>query len=86
MAHAIATTASKCIVLYHDHIIVGHVNFMLIRLYCSSTVPEQAVDYLGGAVQNLAAHNFKGDEETEPPTTTGAAGWKGDIHGRKSDG
>jgi hypothetical protein len=45
----------------------------------------QGEDYLGEAVQNLVSHNFTGDE-TEPPESTGAAGWKGDIHDRKSDG
>jgi hypothetical protein len=40
---------------------------------------------LGEAVQNLVGHNFTGDE-TEPPESTGSAGWKGDIHDRKRDG
>lgn len=47
--------------------------------------PGQVAEYLGEAVQNLAGHNFTGDD-TEPPKNTGAAGWKGDIHDRKTDG
>jgi hypothetical protein len=44
---------------------------------------EDQASYLGGAVQNIVGHNFTGDE-TEPPTGAGAAGWKGDIHDRKT--
>jgi hypothetical protein len=46
---------------------------------------QEGEDYLGEAVQNLVGHNFTGDE-TEPPESTGSAGWKGDIHDRKRDG
>lgn len=54
------------------------------RRYCLFAAP-QAGSYLGEAVERVVAHNFTGDE-TEPPTGAGAAGWKGDIHDRKTDG
>lgn len=43
------------------------------------------MDYIGGAVERVVGHNFTGDE-TEPATGTGQAGWRGDIHDRKTDG
>eukprot|EP00879_Flechtneria_rotunda_P000873 GHRR01001000.1.p1 GENE.GHRR01001000.1~~GHRR01001000.1.p1 ORF type:complete len:151 (+),score=30.31 GHRR01001000.1:127-579(+) len=52
----------------------------------AAAAPEASeADYLGGAVQNLVGHNFKGDD-TEPDVNTGATGWKGDIHDRRRDG
>lgn len=46
---------------------------------------EQAKSsYLGEAVERVVGHNFTGDEETEPPSGAGSAGWKGDIHDRKT--
>lgn len=46
---------------------------------------NQAVGYVAEAVERVVAHNFTGDEN-EPPTNTGAEGWKGDLHDRKTDG
>lgn len=42
-------------------------------------------EYLGGAVQRLMGHNFKGDatEQGKPPAGTGATGWKGRIRHRE---
>jgi hypothetical protein len=48
-----------------------------------AAVRQNQASYLGGAVQNVVGHNFTGDE-TEPPAGAGAAGWKGDIHDRKT--
>lgn len=44
-----------------------------------------AADYVMGALERVVGHNFTGDD-TEPNTGTGQAGWKGDIHDRKTDG
>lgn len=55
----------------------------------AQTAAEETMDkaegYMDGAIQNLMGRNFAGKEDEEKPTT-GAEGWKGDLHGRNRDG
>ena len=46
---------------------------------------NEVMGYVGEALERVVGHNFTGDE-TEPTVGTGSAGWKGDLHDRKTDG
>ncbi|GBF89906.1 hypothetical protein Rsub_02610 [Raphidocelis subcapitata] len=46
---------------------------------------SESADYLGGALKSVMDKNFSGKDDDNKPTT-GAEGWKGDLHGRNRDG
>jgi hypothetical protein len=77
---------------FPDNYVAGGQKYSAVADQAAAVTPETAegrdadvMDYVGGALERVVGHNFTGDE-TEPPTTTGSAGWKGDIHDRKTDG
>lgn len=45
---------------------------------------NETADYMGGAIKSVMDANFASKDDNQ--LTTGAEGWKGDLHGRKKDG